>query len=102
MSTDWSPERALYGISVAAELTGVDPQMLRAYEAKGLLQPYRTEGGTRRYSVHDIERVHEITGLLDAGLNLIGIAYVLELQAETRRLHSELRRVRRRDDADKA
>lgn len=102
MSTDWRPERALYGISVAAELTGVNPQMLRAYEAKGLLEPYRTEGGTRRYSVRDIERVNEITDLLDAGLNLVGIAYVLELQAETRRLHSELRRVRQRDDADKA
>lgn len=95
MSTDWHPDRALYGISVAAELTGVNPQMLRAYEAKGLLDPYRTEGGTRRYSGNDLERVNQITSLLDEGLNLTGIAHVLELQAETRRLRRELNRLRK-------
>jgi MerR family transcriptional regulator, heat shock protein HspR len=96
MTADWGSERALYGISVAAELTGVNPQMLRAYEAKGLLEPYRTDGGTRRYSGHDIERVNQITDLLDAGLNLAGVAHVLELQAETHRLRTELDKLRRR------
>jgi MerR family transcriptional regulator, heat shock protein HspR len=95
MTTDWGPDRALYGISVAAELTGVNPQMLRAYEAKGLLEPQRTDGGTRRYSGHDIDRVNEITSLLDDGLNLTGIGVVLELQAENRRLRAELDRARR-------
>lgn len=96
MTTHWGPDRALYGISVAAELTGVNPQMLRAYEARGLLEPQRTEGGTRRYSGHDLERVGQITTLLDEGLNLTGIAHVLALQAETARLRAEVERLRRR------
>jgi MerR family transcriptional regulator, heat shock protein HspR len=99
MTTDWGPDRALYGISVAAELTGVNPQMLRTYEAKGLLEPHRTEGGTRRYSGHDLERVNQITSLLDEGLNLAGIAYVLQLQNETRRLRRELTRLRNRPNS---
>ena len=102
MRGHWDPDRALYGISVAAELTGVNPQMLRAYEAKRLLQPYRTEGGTRRYSGNDLDRVHQITSLLDEGLNLTGIAHVLQLQAETRRLRKELNRLRGRDEAAEA
>lgn len=98
MTTDWGPDRALYGISVAAELTGVNPQMLRAYEAKGLLQPQRTEGGTRRYSGDDLDRIQQITSLLDEGLNLTGIAHVLALQAETRCLRKELNQLRRGHD----
>jgi len=94
MTTDWGPDKALYGISVAAELTGVNPQMLRSYEAKGLLDPWRTEGGTRRYSGHDLERIDQITTLLDEGLNLAGIAHVLALQAETHRLRAEIQRLR--------
>ena len=94
MTTDWGPIRALYGISVAAELTGVNPQMLRTYEAKGLVEPHRTEGGTRRYSGNDLERIGQITTLLDEGLNLAGIAHVLALQAETHRLRAEIQRLR--------
>jgi DNA-binding transcriptional MerR regulator len=86
------PGRGLYGISVAAELTGVNPQSLRIYEAKGLLEPQRTEGGTRRYSDNDLARVDQITTLLEAGVNLAGIAVVLELREETRRLQAELDR----------
>jgi DNA-binding transcriptional MerR regulator len=86
------PARGLYGISVAAELTGVNPQSLRIYEAKGLLEPQRTEGGTRRYSDNDLARVDQITTLLEAGVNLAGIAVVLELREETRRLQAELDR----------
>jgi MerR family transcriptional regulator, heat shock protein HspR len=87
-------KRPLYGISVAADLTGVTPQSLRVYEAKGLLEPSRTEGGTRRYSGDDIDRVHQICALLKAGLNLAGIAHVLERQTELRRLRRELDRLR--------
>jgi len=94
MTTVWGPNRALYGISVAAELTGVNPQMLRTYEAKGLVEPHRTEGGTRRYSGNDLERIGQITTLLDEGLNLAGIAHVLALQAETHRLRAEIQRLR--------
>jgi DNA-binding transcriptional MerR regulator len=89
---DPGADQALYGISVAAELTGVNPQSLRIYEARGLLEPHRTEGGTRRYSDNDLDRVDQITTLLAAGVNLAGIAFVLELRDETRRLRAELRR----------
>lgn len=78
--------RALYGISVAAELAGVNPQNLRAYEAKGLIAPARTDGGTRRYSARDLARVERICVLLEAGVNLAGIARVLDLEDETARL----------------
>ena len=90
MTMDLGHERALYGISVAAELTGVNPQTLRAYEAKGLLQPYRTDGGTRRYSGQDLSRVDRITTLLASGLNLAGVEQVLALEAETHRLRAEI------------
>lgn len=85
-------DRALFGISVVAELTGVNPQMLRHYEARGLLDPQRTAGGTRRYSRHDVQQVNRITTLLAAGLNLAGVAHVLELEAETERLREEIAR----------
>jgi MerR family transcriptional regulator/heat shock protein HspR len=91
-------KRPLYGISVAADLTGVTPQSLRVYEARGLLEPSRTEGGTRRYSGDDIDRVHQISALLQAGLNLTGIAHVLEMQTELRRLRRELDRLRRQGE----
>jgi DNA-binding transcriptional MerR regulator len=81
----------LYAISVAGELTGVDPQMLRLYESRGLLTPARSEGGTRRYSDRDIERVDRITMYLDAGLNLAGIARVFILEAETDQLRAQVR-----------
>lgn len=87
--------RALYGISVTAELTGVHPQNLRAYEAKGLIEPHRTPGGTRRYSDHDVARIHRIAVLLEAGLNLAGVAAVLELEQETALLRRELADLRR-------
>jgi DNA-binding transcriptional MerR regulator len=93
---DGLDRRALYGISVTSELTGVNPQNLRVYESRGLIEPERTPGGTRRYSEHDVARINRIAGLLEAGLNLKGIAYVLELEAETRRLQREVRRLRKR------
>jgi MerR family transcriptional regulator/heat shock protein HspR len=93
MTMDLGHDRALFGISVAAELTGVNAQMLRTYEAKGLLEPHRTDGGTRRYSQGDLTRVNRISSLLDDGLNLAGIAQVLALEAETRRLQEEVDRL---------
>ena len=74
---DLEAGRALYSISVTSEMTGVNPQMLRVYERKGLLAPYRTQGGTRRYSGQDLDPITEITTLLAAGLNLAGIEQVL-------------------------
>ena len=84
------PARGVYGISVAAELTDVHPQALRGYEAKGLIEPYRTAGGTRRYSGNDLDRIRRITTLLAAGLNLAGIRHVLDLEAETADLRAQL------------
>lgn len=81
-------DRAVFAISVAAELTGVSPQGLRGYEDKGLLQPHRTPGGTRRYSRNDLDRVEEITDLLESGVNLAGIVHILQLRAEADRLRA--------------
>jgi MerR family transcriptional regulator/heat shock protein HspR len=77
-----SGKRAVYVISVAAELAGVHPQTLRIYERKGLLEPSRTAGGSRRYSEIDIERLQRIAELTELGLNLAGVKRVLELEAE--------------------
>lgn len=82
-------ERGVYGISVAADLVGTGPQNLRLYEARGLLEPDRTEGGTRRYSAHDLDRLRRISDLLEAGLNLAGIGLVLDLEAQNTELRAE-------------
>lgn len=79
-------DRGVYGISVAAELVGTGVQNLRLYEARGLVEPSRTEGGTRRYSADDLVRLRHISELLAAGLNLAGIAMVLQLEDENYRL----------------
>ena len=86
--------RAVYVISVAAELAGVHPQTLRVYERKGLLDPSRTTGGSRRFSDRDLARLRRIQDLTAAGLNLEGVRRVLELEGEVARLAAELDRVR--------
>jgi MerR family transcriptional regulator/heat shock protein HspR len=88
--TDDRHTRAVYVISVAAELTGVHPQTLRVYERKGLLDPSRTEGGSRRFSEEDLDRLRHIQALTTAGLNLEGVRRVMELEAEVERLRTEL------------
>jgi len=82
-------DRGVYGISVAAELVGMGVQNLRLYEARGLLAPERTNGRTRRYSADDLDRLRRIGNLLDAGLNLAGIAMVIDLQDENIQLRAE-------------
>jgi MerR family transcriptional regulator/heat shock protein HspR len=86
--------RAVYVISVAAELTGMHPQTLRIYERKGLLDPSRTSGGSRRFSDSDLARLRHIQELTATGLNLEGVRRVLELEAEVRHLEAELNNVR--------
>src|SRR6476619_759936 len=86
--------RAVYVISVAAELAGVHPQTLRIYERKGLVDPARTSGGNRRYSDADIALLRRIQELTNEGLNLAGVQRVLELEAENTRLHQQLDRTR--------
>jgi MerR family transcriptional regulator/heat shock protein HspR len=84
------PSRGVYGISVAASLVGNAPQNLRLYEARGLVSPARSEGGTRLYSEDDLERLRLIGELLDNGLNLAGIQMVIGLQEANERLQGEL------------
>src|SRR5262249_18479058 len=74
--------RAVYIISVAAELAGVHPQTLRIYERKGLVDPARTIGGSRRYSDDDIRRARRIPDWTAAGRNLAGVKQVLDLEAQ--------------------
>lgn len=84
--------RAVYAISVAAELAGVHPQTLRGYERRGLLEPARTAGGSRLYSNADLaqlERIHELTG---EGLNLAGVMRVLQLEQQVDDLQKQLAR----------
>ena len=81
-------ENALYVISIAAELAGVHPQTLRVYERKGLVQPHRTEGNTRRYSEEDIQRLRRIQALTNEGLNLAGVMKVMELENEMERMRA--------------
>jgi len=90
--TDEDPTRGVYAISVAAELSGTAVQNLRAYERRGLVEPERTDGGTRRYSANDLERLRRIVELLEAGLNLAGIALVLDLEDDNARLRRRINR----------
>ncbi len=86
--------RAVFVISVAAELAGMHPQTLRIYERKGLIDPFRTPGGTRRYSQEDIERLQLIQEMTAEGMNLEGVRRVLALQEENKRLKKKLDRLR--------
>ena len=89
-------ERALYIISVAAELAGVHPQTLRIYERKGLIEPQRTEGRSRRYSDRDIELLQHIQELTNEGVGLAGVKRILELEAALEAAEEEIERLRAR------
>ncbi|KRE93880.1 MerR family transcriptional regulator [Nocardioides sp. Soil774] len=97
-----SPDAAVYVISVAAELTGLHPQTLRAYERMGLIAPGRTGGGGRRYSHRDLERLREIADLTSAGIGIEGVRRIMDLEnqvdalrARNEELVAELDAVRR-------
>lgn len=83
-------ERPLLSISVAAELAGVHPQTLRMYERRGLIQPGRTAGGTRRYSGADVARTRRICALVSDGHNLAGIARIVALEEQVQDLKAQL------------
>jgi MerR family transcriptional regulator, heat shock protein HspR len=90
------PDRPRYMISVAAELVGMHPQTLRLYEAKGLVRPARTPGGTRLYSDADVDRLRSIQRLTtEIGLNLAGVEHVLRLQDELVRMAARMQRLER-------
>ncbi|MGY3378464.1 MerR family transcriptional regulator/heat shock protein HspR [Arthrobacter sp. TE12231] len=89
-------EAGLYAISVVAHLVGTGQQNIRLYERRGLLTPDRTAGGTRQYSDADLAVLRRISELLEEGLNLAGVAKVMELEAANARLRAELKRARSR------
>ena len=93
--SDPGRERALYIISVAAELAGVHPQTLRIYERKGLIEPSRTEGRSRRYSDRDIARLARIQELTNEGVSLAGVRRILELELELEDARAEIDALRR-------
>ena len=93
--TERGEELGVYAISVVAAMVGTGQQNIRLYERKGLLTPDRTAGGTRQYSNADLVVLQRISELLEEGLNLAGVAKVLELEAVNARLQSELNRLRR-------
>ena len=90
-------DRPIYMISVAADIVGMHPQTLRIYEAKGLVRPQRTPGGTRLYSEIDVERLRVIQHLTtEVGLNLAGVEFVLRLEDELRKAHDQIERLQQR------
>jgi len=96
-------DRALYIISVAAELAGVHPQTLRIYERKGLIEPARTQGRSRRYSENDIALLRRIQELTNEGVSLVGVRKIIDLEADLARAQARIRELeqaldRARDD----
>jgi DNA-binding transcriptional MerR regulator len=91
-NADPDPNRGVYAISVAAELVGMGSQTLRLYERRGLLEPARSDGGTRRYSSEDLDRLRRIAHLVATGVNLTGVAMVLDLQDANTQLRADLDR----------
>ena len=94
-------DRALYVISVAAELAGVHPQTLRIYERKGLVEPQRTIGRSRRYSERDIRRLRRIQELTNEGVSLAGVKRIIALEDELERTRHEVERLRSEIDAQR-
>ncbi|WP_419849092.1 heat shock protein transcriptional repressor HspR [Candidatus Poriferisocius sp.] len=86
-------DRAVYVISVAAELAGIHPQTLRIYDRRGLVQPARTGGGSRRYSDADIDKLRRVHELTSEGMNLDGVERVLALEKEVARLKAQVARL---------
>lgn len=88
------PDRGVYSIAVAAELVGVGIQTLRLYEAKGLLEPHRTAGGTRRYSETDLDTLKRIIALAADGINIAGARRIIELEDANTELRAAITRLR--------
>lgn len=87
------PEVPVYVISVAAELTGLHPQTLRAYDRLGLVRPGRSGGGGRRYSWRDIELLREVAELTASGIGIEGVRRILELENHVAALSSRVRQL---------
>lgn len=82
--------KAIYFISVASTLSGIHQQTIRTYEMKGLIKPYRTGGGTRRYSQDDIDKLIQIQNLSQRGINLDGIKIIYEMKDKIEELQNKI------------
>ena len=82
--------KAIYFISVASTLSGIHQQTIRTYEQKGLIKPFRTSGGTRRYSQEDIDKLIQIQNLSQRGINLDGIKIIYEMKDKIEELQSKI------------
>jgi MerR family transcriptional regulator/heat shock protein HspR len=98
-SAEEDPNLGVFGITTAAELVGMGAQNLRLYEQRGLIEPDRTAGGTRRYSTNDLARLRHIGALLADGLNLAGVSAVLALEAANEQLRGKVASRKRSDRA---
>jgi MerR family transcriptional regulator/heat shock protein HspR len=82
--------KAIYFISVASTLSGIHQQTIRTYEQKGLIKPFRTGGGTRRYSQEDVDRLIQIQNLSQRGINLDGIKIIYEMKEKIEELQRKI------------
>lgn len=80
----------VFAIAAAADLAEMHPQTLRQYDRIGLVSPQRTRGNTRRYSLHDVARLREVSRLSAEGLSLEGIRRVLRLEDRVRELEGRV------------
>ena len=81
---------SLYFISVASTLSGIHPQTIRTYEEKGLIKPYRTKGGTRRYSQEDVDKLIQIASLSQRGIKLEGIKIIYEMRDKIEEMQEKI------------
>ena len=91
---------AAHSITAAAQSVGVSVQTVRLYELRGLITPPRTNGGTRRYHAEDLDRLQQISNLIDRGVNLAGVGIILNLEAENDVLRAQLAALPRRKTTD--
>jgi MerR family transcriptional regulator/heat shock protein HspR len=92
-------DEAVYVISVASKLSGLHPQTLRQYDRLGLVSPSRTIGKNRRYSLIDIVKLRNVQRLVGEGINLAGIARIIELEEAVANMALEVAKLRTEVDA---
>jgi MerR family transcriptional regulator, heat shock protein HspR len=88
---DMDADAPIFAIAVAAELSGMHPQTLRQYDRLGLVVPARTQGGSRRYSLHHVEQLRQVARMSSEGIGLPAIARILDLEDRVRELHLRVR-----------
>lgn len=86
-------DQPIFTISMAAELAAMHPQTLRQYDRLGIVQPKRTAGQSRRYSMRDVVQLREVARLGAEGVSLEGIKRVLELENDVATLRARVRQL---------